>query len=717
MGPVTSAQIAALKRSCRIKDGQTPDRVGARAVRWNGAQWLGIPTLASTWKLWALNSNGVPRLDAKGKIERRNVGVVSLVVSPALREGSQGSVPRLWDVEGESDWIACIDAGIEHVIATTGGAGSCIGHVKHADVLAELKPAEVVVVRDLDDPGREGAEKACRWWQSQGVAVRVLTLPEGLGKGGDLRDFLNGRCELNGKPAAERLGDAVTLNELATGSELLLPTTKEIEGSDTDAKLNELSQVSRIEYDQRRDEEAKALGIRVATLDAEVASRRPESSGKASTGTAVLFAELEPWPHPVDGEELLSGLTAGYKRFLALPEWSAEAMALWTLHAHAHDLTQISPILAFVSPEKRCGKTTALGLLNLTCPKPLPASNITGAALFRSVEKWQPTLLIDEADTFLRDSDELRGIINSGHYRSQAVVIRTAGDDHEPRAYSTWSPKVIAMIGSLPGTLEDRALAIPMRRRRSDEKVEKFRADRNHGLADLARQCARWVQDNSDDLRKSDPEVPKALHDRASDNWRALLAIADVAGGEWPKNARRAAEALTPTEDESSIGTLLLADIREIYRGVDDPEWISSKELCEALVGLTDRAWSEIQRGGKSLTTTGLARRLKPFNVRSEQHKSGDKNTRGYLVLDFQEPFSRYLPTDTPVSPYPSATPLPSNENRYLADSQVLPAADGSNGGSGWESRNPSESLDGSGVALGDPEPRQDGRVGGWGEI
>jgi putative DNA primase/helicase len=670
VGPVTSAQIAALKRSNRIADGQTLERVGAKEVRWNGAQWLGIPTLESTWKLWALNSNGVPRLDAKGKLERRNVGAVSLVISPALREGPKSDALRLWDVEGESDWIACIDAGIEHVIATTGGAGTSVGHVKHADWLAEIKPAEVVVVRDLDDPGREGAEKVCDWWRSQGVAVRILSLPESLGKGGDLRDFLNGRCERDGQPAVEPLGNATALNELAIGSELLLPIEQESETCDTDAKLNELARLPRIEYDQRREEEAKALGIRVTTLDAEVAERRPESSEKASTGTTVIFAEVEPWPHPVDGEELLHNLTAGYQRFLALTEWSAEAMALWTVHAHAHDLSQISPFLAFTSPEKRCGKTTALGLLRLTCPQPLPASNITGPALFRSIEKWRPTMLVDEADTFLKDSDELRGIFNSGHNRSQAVVIRTAGDDHEPMAYSTWSPKVIAMIGSLPSTLEDRAIAIPMRRRRSDEKVEKFRADRNYGMGDLARQCARWVQDNSDDLREIDPGMPKALHDRASDNWRALIAIADVAGGDWPALARKAAESLTPTEDESSIGTLLLADIREILIDRGNPERISSTDLCEALLALPDRPWPEITRG-RPLNTNTLSRRLKPFEIRSKQRRIGDANVKGYAREDFTEAFERYILTDFEDTPDQTETSKQVSEINELEHDQT----------------------------------------------
>lgn len=45
---------------------------------------------------------------------------------------------------------------------------------------------------------------------------------------------------------------------------------------------------------------------------------------------------------------------------------------------------------------------------------------------------WKPTMLIDEADTFLCDNDELRGVLNTGHTRATAYVIRTVGEDHEP---------------------------------------------------------------------------------------------------------------------------------------------------------------------------------------------------------------------------------------------------------------------------------------------
>ena len=163
---------------------------------------------------------------------------------------------------------------------------------------------------------------------------------------------------------------------------------------------------------------------------------------------------------------------------MVFPDHVAEACTLWVLHTHAIDAARISPLLAITSPEKRCGKTTLECLLSKLTHRPLPAANISPAALFRAVEKWQPTLLIDEADTFLRGNDELRGIINSGHTRDTAFVIRTVGDDHEPARFSTWGPKAIALIGTLPPTLHDRSIVIRLRRKKPDEKVQRLEMDK-----------------------------------------------------------------------------------------------------------------------------------------------------------------------------------------------------------------------------------------------
>ncbi|MCH7644656.1 MAG: DUF3631 domain-containing protein [Myxococcales bacterium] len=473
-------------------------------------------------------------------------------------------------------------------------------------------------------------------------------------------------------------------------------------GDDLSAKFEALGKLSPVEYDRHRKEEAEDLGIRASTLDEEVAKRRPQNRDSATNqGTAVDFPELEPWPEPVDAGNWLNCVCTELRRYIALPKHADTAIALFSLHTHALEAFTVSPRLALTSPEKRCAKTLTIDVVAHLVPRPLPAANITSAALFRSIEKWGPTLLIDEADTFLRDSDELRGVLNSGHYRATAYVIRTTGEDHEPRRFHTWGAVAIALIGSLPGTLEDRAIVIPMRRRLPAEKVKRFRLDDGAGLSDFPRSAARWAADHLDELRAADPDLPDGLHDRARDNWRPLIAIADLAGGDWPKLARDAAKALTPAEDESSIGVLLLADIRGIFDGRGNPEVMPSHDLCEGLVDLQDRPWSEIRRGGKPLTTNALARRLKPFMVSPDQHKVKNENIRGYAFADFSEAFKRYLPPNAQASTEPTATPLPSNENRHLAVSQPLPAV---GAGSGWDRANCLETLTGSGVAVEKPE-------------
>src|SRR5262249_4273963 len=156
----------------------------------------------------------------------------------------------------------------------------------------------------------------------------------------------------------------------------------------------------------------------------------------------------------------------------------------------------------------------------------LPTANVTAATIFRGVESFYPTLLIDEADTFINgDADELRGILNSGHRRSTAIVLRTVGEAHEVKKFSTWCPKAIAAIGMLPDTLHDRSIVIAMQRRSADEKVEGLRFDRlTAEVEPLRRQAARWSRDNHQRLVTAEPDMPAGIDDRAADNWRLLLA-------------------------------------------------------------------------------------------------------------------------------------------------------------------------------------------------
>lgn len=359
---------------------------------------------------------------------------------------------------------------------------------------------------------------------------------------------------------------------------------------------------------------------------------------KSDNEEPEAFPAVEPWPHPVNGAEVAKQIEAVLNKYMVLPEHSPTAITLWVLFSYVYDEFDCCPILAAVSPEKRCGKTSLLSLLTAFCQKVLSASNISASAVFRSVEKWQPTLIIDEADTFIKHNDELRGVLNSGHTRATASVIRTVqkGKKFDVERCSTWAPKAIALIGKLPDTLADRSISVKMRRKRADEKRERIPYSKlTDQLETLRKKIARWAADA--DLQEV--TAPDKLDDRAADNWMPLLAIADTIG--WADKATKAALALSGKTDTDTIRTELLRDIWEILQNVDG-DAIPSKELLNKLNEMDERPWPTFHKGNQ-LSGNGLARLLKPFGISSKLIRFDDSPARGYEKESFNDAATRYL--------------------------------------------------------------------------
>jgi putative DNA primase/helicase len=308
----------------------------------------------------------------------------------------------------------------------------------------------------------------------------------------------------------------------------------------------------------------------------------------------------------------------------------------------------------------------------------ISAANITPASIFRTIEAWRPTLLLDEGDTYLKQNDEMRGVLNSGFSRASAYVIRTVGDNHEPRQFATWCPKVIALIEALPDTLQDRSLVILLRRKLASEKPERFSKRHHRELDDLCAKCARWVVDNIEQLDDADPDLPDELNDRAQDCWRPLFAIADAVAGEWPDEARRVALALAgdgASDQSESAGVLLLGHIRDVFetKGVTA---LKSSELADALNANEEWPWCE-WRGGREISYRGVAALLKPYGIRPQKKR----NANEYVSSNFEDAWDRYLdPVIAPDTPALSSTT--STDNAKVNENRIL----GANGGASTSS-------------------------------
>lgn len=419
----------------------------------------------------------------------------------------------------------------------------------------------------------------------------------------------------------------------------------EIEASEDDkATLASVINMSDMDYDRNRIKIAKKLGCRVVTLD----KHRKNGGDKAEETSCLYLSEAEPCANPVNGAELLDEIVAFIKDYLVLPEGAARATALWVIHTYSYDAEWISPLLFVTSPTKRCGKSTLVNmLLGSIVNKPLIASNCTSATLFRGIEKYSPTLLLDEAETFMKDNEEMRGILNSGHSRASAQILRAvaSGDDYDVKPFSTWCPKAIAAIGKLADTLMDRSITISIQRKKKADRVKRWRGDKAHEFEPIRSRCARWVLDNFNAIQENDPTVPDRLGDREADNWRPLLSIAEVAG--WTEAAKAAIEELVPKKtDDDDTGIKLLSDIREILIGTTKSpkshQYMASADIVMKLNEIEESPWPGFF-GGKGINPQRLAKMLGNYKIKPKVHRQlGQK--RGYETEHFLEVWTRYLP-------------------------------------------------------------------------
>jgi len=401
------------------------------------------------------------------------------------------------------------------------------------------------------------------------------------------------------------------------------------------AAIQRLSKLSPLEYDQVRREEAKSLGVRSAVLDAAVRNAR-----KQGDSDDLPFQVVEPWHEPIDPPQLLSDIAAVIRSFIVCDKEIAHTAALWVAMTWFIDVVQVAPLAVITAPEKRCGKSILLSILGRLSTRAITACSITPAALFRTIDAWCPTLLIDEADAFIKDNEELRGLLNSGHTRDSAYVIRTQGDNFAPTKFNTWGAKALAGIGQLSDTLMDRAVVLELRRKLPHEEAERIR-DADPDLFDVLRtKLARFAEDYRDQVRKARPPLPESLNDRALDNWEPLLAIAMTAGGDWLKIGCAAALKLSGGENESlTTGIELLYDIREIFA---DRDKVSTADLIGLLCDDEEKPWATFNRG-KPITPRQVARRLREYGIHSHTVRIGVDTAKGYVIDQFTESFSRYL--------------------------------------------------------------------------
>ncbi|MER6316301.1 DUF3631 domain-containing protein [Streptomyces sp. NPDC001581] len=407
------------------------------------------------------------------------------------------------------------------------------------------------------------------------------------------------------------------------------------------------------------------------------------------------MSDPKPQAAPVDGAALLDEVEAFHRRFNVFPSEAAYvAVTLWDAHAHLIECFEITPRIAFLSPEPGSGKSRALEIIETLTPRSVTTVSASANALYRLVgmPEGLPTVLFDEVDTIFgpkAGTDEaLRGFLNAGYRRtSGAVRCVGEGSNQNAQVFPSYCAVAMAGLGSLPDTVLSRSVIIRMRKRAPNETVEPYRQRRDQKVGNVLRdRLAKWADIVRDRVADAWPEMPDGVTDRPADVWEALLAVADAAGGRWPERARAACLELVHSgqdNDEASFGVRLLTDLRDkVFCGADR---MPTAVILECLLALDDSPWADLD--DKPINSRTLARLLgqyvtpgnKPIKPRGIRTPSGFP--KGYYAEDLTDAWMRYcpLPPQESATSATSATPQVSGGERVADALSASATRTGSN--------------------------------------
>lgn len=543
-------------------------------------------------------------------------------------------------VEGEKCVQSLLDIGL--TATTTGGATS----INQCD-LTPLQGKRCIVWRDNDKSGQDWQANLSQALTALDIAYDVIDvdkvqLPTGepMPAKGDCYDLVqayfadgqdsNGIIEIiqtlptyqpiaSIEPTANPLADDDPLQELENKKQQLIACVQEL------AKLDD------IKITLALGEVAKRFNVSKDKILALVSEQKQ----------GQLVAEIEPYHEPVTHDEIYTALYSLVHEHMAIDEPLKVAFVLWVIFTYLTDISDFAPIAWITAPERQCGKSTLLGLFERVVNKPMAFNNITQAVLYRVMEQFKPTLLIDEIDTSLKDKNELLGIVNAGYSRHASNVPRINQDKGGiVEKFDVFGAKVFSGIGEMKGTFASRAIRFELRRKTNSDKVKRFnkRTLPYETTNELQRKVKRWAVDNRQAVQAVQTPLLQ-INDRDFDNWEILLQIATVLGVY--DKALQACLTLCNRKDEPSLNEMLLSDIREVFT----TERIKSVDLLARLNADDEKCWSTF-KNGSPMDIYQLATKLRKFGITSKGMRvAGEQGTvKGYERADFVKVWANYLP-------------------------------------------------------------------------
>jgi hypothetical protein len=344
---------------------------------------------------------------------------------------------------------------------------------------------------------------------------------------------------------------------------------------------------------------------------------------------------------PVSAAELYDRIRLFVARYVALSDAEGDAISLWVMVTHTVDAFNTVPYLSITSAEARCGKTLLLEVLELIVARPWLTGHTPPVTLALKLDLERPTLLLDESDTAFTGpreySQALRGVLNTGYRRRGIWTTRYKG---EPRDLSTFGPKAIGGIGTLPTTIADRSIPVRLTRKLMDSPVQRYVVHDAKPHADSIKlELEVWAECFLAGVHNKPAGLDRFNNHRASDVCEPLLQIAESCNAEIAKTALRSLLTLCGGESRSdqSPSITLLAAVRDLFFNAPGGR-LSSDDLARGI------AANEELPFGKFFDKYKLAALFRPHGIRPKTIRFGNRTAKGYDRSWFEDVWRRYLP-------------------------------------------------------------------------
>jgi len=334
-----------------------------------------------------------------------------------------------------------------------------------------------------------------------------------------------------------------------------------------------------------------------------------------------------PWPlagEPMEPDPALWDIVKAFiDTHVELPdERQYDLITAFIYASYIPECFYVVPYLHIIGP-KGTGKTRLGNLLQQTCYRGFMSSNISEAALFRAVEAFTPTLLLDEAEIYNeKNRSAIQNLLNAGYKRGNPAIRIGGMAEGNPKLelFDVFGFKALIGTGGFKGTLESRAHRITMEKNLSPvayridfEKAKNIRSQllmwRFRRLADFA----SVVNVVSVGIPHTQPKGMEYADGRFVELYQPLLFVADDGAKNILSYARDAWKIMIDEEGVSLEAEMVkaVADSAPLV----ESGWISTRCITEV--------FNELKPEKEKWKTRSIGRQMKKLGFRAVRRSAG----------------------------------------------------------------------------------------------